>query len=65
VAEDREGKQVQKMKEMGAKGRRMRVWIHTVGFTPYLSSPARGNPSGAVLRAHTTHTAYPGTDKRA
>jgi hypothetical protein len=56
---------VQKMKEMGAKGRRMRVWIHTVGFTPYLSSPARGNPSGAVLRAHTTHTAYPGTDKRA
>jgi hypothetical protein len=34
VAEDRGGKQVQKTKEMGAKGRRMGLWIHTHGSTP-------------------------------
>jgi hypothetical protein len=54
---------VQKMKEMGAKGRRMRVWIRTLGSTPCLSSPASSSPSGAALRAHTAHSAYLGIDK--
>jgi hypothetical protein len=63
VVEDRGGKQVQKVKEMGAKGRRMEVWIRTHGFTPYLSSPVSGNPSGVALHAHIAHSAYPGTDK--
>jgi hypothetical protein len=53
VAEDRGAKQVQKIKEMGAKGRRMGVWIRTLGSTPHLSSPASGSPSGTALRAHT------------
>jgi hypothetical protein len=52
-------------KEMGAKGRRMGVWIRMIGSTPYLSSPASSSPSGAALRAHTAHSAHPGTDKRA
>jgi hypothetical protein len=43
---------------MGAKGRRMGVWIHTHGSTPYLSSQVSGNPSGAALRA-----VYPDADK--
>jgi hypothetical protein len=63
VAEDRGLKQVQNTKEMGAKGRRMGVWICTLGSTPYLSSPASGSSSGAALRAHTARFAYPGTDK--
>jgi hypothetical protein len=54
---------VQKTKEMGAKGRRMGVWIRTLGSIPYLSSPAGGSPSGVVLRAHTMHSSYPGADK--
>jgi hypothetical protein len=54
---------VQKTKEMGAKGRRMGVWIHTLGSIPCLSSPASGNPSGAALRALTARSAYPGADK--
>jgi hypothetical protein len=55
---------VQKMK-MSAKGRRMGVWIHTLGSIPYLSSLASGNLSDVVLHAHTTCSAYPSTDKRA
>jgi hypothetical protein len=54
---------VQKMKEMGAKGRRMGVWIRTNGSTPYLSSPVSGSPSGVILHAHTARSAYPGADK--
>jgi hypothetical protein len=54
---------VQKMKETGAKGRRMGVWIRMLGSTPYLSSPASGSPSSAVLRAHTARSAYLGADK--
>jgi hypothetical protein len=56
---------VQKTKEMGAKGRRMGVWIRTLGSTANLSSPANGSPSGTVFHAHTTRSAYPGADKRA
>jgi hypothetical protein len=56
---------VQKMKEMCAKGRKTGVWIRILGSTPHLSSPASGSPSGAVLRAHTAHSVYPGADKRA
>jgi hypothetical protein len=48
---------------MGAKGRRMGVWIRTHGSTPYLSSPVCGSPSGMALRAHTARSAYPGADK--
>jgi hypothetical protein len=65
VAEDRGGKQVQKMKEMDAKGRRMGVWIRTLGSAPYLSSPASGSTSGVALRARTARSAYPGADKQA
>jgi hypothetical protein len=54
---------VQKIKEIGAKGRRMVVWIRTLGSIPCLSSPASGSPSGAVLCAHTARSAYPGADK--
>jgi hypothetical protein len=54
---------VQKTKEMGAKGRRMRVWIRTYRSTPYLSSPVSVSPSGAVLHAHIARSAYPGADK--
>jgi hypothetical protein len=54
---------VQKTKEMGAKGKRMEVWIRTLGYIPCLSSPTSGNPSGAVLHAHTARSAYPGVDK--
>jgi hypothetical protein len=54
---------VQKTKEMGAKGRRMGVWIHTLGSTPNLSSPTSGSPSGMALCAHTARSAYPGADK--
>jgi hypothetical protein len=54
---------VQKTKEMSAKGRRMGVWIRTHGCTPYLSSPVSGSLSGVTLRAHITHSAYPGADK--
>jgi hypothetical protein len=54
---------VQKMKEMDAKGRRMGVWIHTHGSTPYLSSPVSGSPSGAALCAHITRSAYSGANK--
>jgi hypothetical protein len=54
---------VQRKKEMGAKGRRIRVWIHTHGSTPYLSSQVSGSPSGAALRAHTACSAYLDTDK--
>jgi hypothetical protein len=63
VVEDRRGKQVQRTKEMGAKGRRMGVWIRTHGSTPYLSSQVSGNPSGAALRAHTACSVYPDADK--
>jgi hypothetical protein len=63
VVEDRGGKQVQKVKEMGAKGRRMGVWIHTHDSTPYLSSPVSGSPSGAALCAHTVRSTYPGANK--
>jgi hypothetical protein len=48
---------------MGAKGKRMGVWIRTHGSTPYLSSQVSGSPSGAVLRAHTMCSAYPDADK--
>jgi hypothetical protein len=48
---------------MGAKGRRMGVWIRTQGSNPYLSSQVSGSPSGAVLRAHITCFAYPDADK--
>jgi hypothetical protein len=54
---------VQKTKEMGAKGRRMGVWIHTLGSIPCLSSPASGSTSGAALQAHTVRFAYLGADK--
>jgi hypothetical protein len=54
---------VQKTKEMGAKGRRMGVWIRTHGSTPYLSSPVSGSPSGVALCAHTVCSAYPGAGK--
>jgi hypothetical protein len=54
---------VQKTKVMGAKGRRMGVWIRTLGSISCLSSLASGNPSGVALRAHTTRSAYPDTDK--
>jgi hypothetical protein len=63
VVEDHGGKQIQKTKEMGAKGRRMGVWIRTHGSTPYLSSPVSGSPSGTTLHAHTTRSAYPGAGK--
>jgi hypothetical protein len=63
VAEDCDGKQVQKMKEMGANGRRMGVWIRTLGSIPCLSSPASSSPSGTVLRAHTACSTFPGADK--
>jgi hypothetical protein len=48
---------------MGAKGRRMGVWIHTHGSTPYLSSQVSSSPSGAALRAHTACSTYPDADK--
>jgi hypothetical protein len=54
---------VQKTKEIGAKGRRMGVWIRTHGSTLYLSSPISGSPSGAVLRAHIASSANLGADK--
>jgi hypothetical protein len=54
---------VQRTKEMGAKGRRMGVWIRTHGSTPYLSSQVSSNTSGAVLRAHTACFAYPDANK--
>jgi hypothetical protein len=54
---------VQKTEEMGAKGRRMGVWIRTHGSTHYLSNPIGGSPSGAALRTHTARSAYPGADK--
>jgi hypothetical protein len=54
---------VQKTKEMGAKGRRMGVWICMLGSIPYLSSPTSSSPLGAVLHAHTARFAYPGADK--
>jgi hypothetical protein len=54
---------VQKTKEMGAKGRRIGVWICTHGSTPYLSSPVSGSPSGVALHAHTARFAYPGADE--
>jgi hypothetical protein len=41
----------------------MGVWIYTLGSIPYLSSPASGSPSGAVLYAHTTRSSYSGADK--
>jgi hypothetical protein len=63
VTKDCEGKQVQKTKEMGAKGRRMGVWIHTLGSIPCLSSPASGSPSGTTVHAHIARSAYPGADK--
>jgi hypothetical protein len=50
-------------KEMGAKGRRMRVWIRTHDCTPYLSSQVSDSPSGAALRAHTVCSAYLDADK--
>jgi hypothetical protein len=45
--------------------RRMKVWIRMTDFTPYLSSLASNNPSGAALGAHTARSIYPGTDKGA
>jgi hypothetical protein len=39
------------------------VWIRMLAFIPYLSSPARGSPLGATLRARTARRPYPGTDK--
>jgi hypothetical protein len=56
---------VQKTMEMGTKGRRMGVWIRTLGSTPYLSSPASGSPADMALHAHTARSTYPGVDKRA
>jgi hypothetical protein len=55
--------EVQETKEMGTKGRRMRVWIRTLGSIPYLSSPASGSPSGTTLHAHTARSSYPGANK--
>jgi hypothetical protein len=54
---------VQKMKEMGAKGRRMGVWIRAHGFTFYLSSPISSSTSGVALHAHTVCSTYPGANK--
>jgi hypothetical protein len=54
---------VQKTKEMDAKGRRMGVWICTLGSIPCLSSLASGSTLGAVLHAHTARSAYLGADK--
>jgi hypothetical protein len=54
---------VQKTKEMDAKGRRMGVWIRTLGSIPGLSSPASGSPSGTTLCTHTARFTYPGADK--
>jgi hypothetical protein len=48
---------------MGAKGRRMGVWICTHGSNPYLSSQVSGSPSGAALHAHFMCSAYPDADK--
>jgi hypothetical protein len=48
---------------MGTKGKRMGVWIHTLGSIPYLSSLASDNPSGAALHARTARLSYPGADK--
>jgi hypothetical protein len=56
---------VQNTKEMGTKGRRMGVWIRTLGSTPYLTSHVSGSQSGATLCAHTARSVHPGTDKRA
>jgi hypothetical protein len=41
----------------------MGIWIRTLGSIPYLYSPAGGNPSGAVLRAPTVRSTYPGIDQ--
>jgi hypothetical protein len=54
---------MQRIKEMGAKGRRMGVWIRMHDSTPYLSSQVSNSPSGAVLRAHTMSSAYPEADE--
>jgi hypothetical protein len=54
---------VQKTKEIGAKDRRIGIWIRTLGSTPHLSSSTSGSPSGVVLCAHTAHSAYPSADK--
>jgi hypothetical protein len=54
---------VQRTKEIGAKGRRMGVWICAHGSTPYLSSQVSSSPSGAALRAHTACSAYLDVDK--
>jgi hypothetical protein len=48
---------------MGAKGRRMGVWICTHGSNPYLSSPVSGSPSGSTFRANTARFAHPDADK--
>jgi hypothetical protein len=63
VVEDHGGKQVQRTKEMGAKGRRMGVWIRMHDSTPYLSSQVSGSPSGATLHAHTVCSAYADANK--
>jgi hypothetical protein len=39
------------------------VWIRMLASIPYLSSPTRGSPLGAALRARTARRPYPGTDK--
>jgi hypothetical protein len=54
---------VQRMNEMGAKGKRMGVWIRTLSFIPCLYSPTGGSPSGVALHDPTVRSAYPGTDK--
>jgi hypothetical protein len=48
---------------MGAKGWRMGVWIRMLSSIPCLYSPAKGSPSGGVLRAPTVRSAHPGTDR--
>jgi hypothetical protein len=48
---------------MGAKGRRMGVWICTHGSNPYLSSPVSGSPSGSTLHANTVCFTHPDADK--
>jgi hypothetical protein len=63
VVEDRGEKQVRRTKEMGAKGRRMGIWIRTHGSNSYLSSQVSGSPSGTALHAHVACSAYPDADK--
>jgi hypothetical protein len=38
-------------------------WIRMLGSIPYLSSPASGSPTGAVLHDRTVHRPYLDIDK--